>query len=61
MHDPALILHSYISLACQDIVYQATNSLEKDSHDRPIIPVVIAKSGKLPLDQPFVVEKAGVV
>ena len=42
-------------------MYQATNRLEKDNNDRPIIPVVIAKSGKLPLDKPFVVEKAGVV
>ena len=42
-------------------MYQATNGMQKDNHDRPIIPVIIAKSGKLPLDQPFVVEKAGVV
>lgn len=41
-------------------MYQATNGLNKDNHDRPIIPVVIANSGKLPLNQePFVVEKAG--
>ncbi|XP_065911765.1 peptidyl-prolyl cis-trans isomerase B-like [Dysidea avara] len=44
-----------------DIVYRATNDLEKDSRDRPIIPVVISESGKLPLDRPFVVEKAGVM
>ena len=42
-------------------MYQATNGLQKDNHDRPIVPVVIAKSGKLPLDKLFVVEKAGVV
>lgn len=42
-------------------MYQATNGLQKDNHDRPIIQVVIANSGKLPLDKPFVVERAGVV
>lgn len=42
-------------------MYQATNGLEKGNHDRPIIPVIIAKSGKLQIDKPFVVEKAGVI
>lgn len=42
-------------------MYRATNGLEKDNHDRPIIPVVIAESGKLPLDKPFIVAKAGAV
>ena len=50
-----------ILLCFQDIVYRATNDLEKDNRDRPIIPVVISKSGKLPINKPFVVEKAGVM
>ena len=43
----------------QDVVYRASN-VATDSGDHPLQPVKILDSGKLPIKQPFVVEKTGV-
>lgn len=43
----------------QDIVYRASNT-PTDDRDRPLQPVKILDSDKLPIKRPFLVDKAGV-
>ena len=43
----------------QDLVYRASNT-PTDERDRPIQPVVITDSGRVKIERPFVVDKAGV-